>query len=689
MFHFPLRGFFRPHSATPSDQAAADTSQSKSGARPLCSRCAHSAPSTAQRSVPNASTPRAAAVIRCARNVRLLCAQQEGAQTKPRILRCQRGKSLSAAMKSRDLCRAVPRSAAQSRASAFPTFRDGCGALPGGISVAKDQPQSACLFGVSAALRAQGVCGLSTERCLPPPSAITGPELLPDTEDRKKTECLALVIAWSAREPHRVGEIALLLPEIPVHILGRDPASASDAAMRMNSINPGSEVTPNGDMLPELDMQGEPVVFFRQRPQALGSAFGPESGSCQLLGDSLSRRQLAIRVGRESLLVRNIGRCRLSVSGQVVREATVRPGDTLYLRNQLLLYCTNRPLIMPALKAYPRDRVPAFGEPDREGMIGESPTIWKLRDRLAACAKTGYHVLVVGESGSGKELAAQAVHHLSVRAHRKLIADNIAAIPPSLAAALLFGNKKNFPNPGMEERAGLLGSANGSSLFLDEIGDMPEEVQPMFLRVTERNGEYFRLGEESKLQRSDFRLIGATNRPEQMRYELKRRFQREIRVPGVNSRKEDIPLLIRHLLKQQAATDDVEASRFIAGGYPRVHPLLVEQLLHHTYKTHVSEIMFLLGQAMAESDHDIILPLGSGIRPETSARVARTEQQRRTSPRPLPTIEEVKRALDEHKGHITRTANSLDISRDQLNRLIRREGLQVPQSRKSERSVPG
>ena len=121
-----------------------------------------------------------------------------------------------------------------------------------------------------------------------------------------------------------------------------------------------------------------------------------------------------------------------------------------------------------------------------------------------------------------------------------------------------------------------------------------------------------------------------------------------------------------------------------------MHPLLVEQLLHHTYKTHVSEIMFLLGQAMAESDHDIIFCRSvREIRPETSARVARTEQQRRISPRPLPTIEEVKRALDEHKGHITRTANSFDISRDQLNRLIRREGLQVPQSRKSERSVPG
>ena len=96
-------------------------------------------------------------------------------------------------------------------------------------------------------------------------------------------------------------------------------------------------MTLNGDMLPELDMQGEPVVFFRQRPQSTGSAFGPESGSCQPLAtrflDGSSRS-----VGRESLLVRNIGRCRLSVSGQVVREATVRPGDTLYLRNQLL--CT-------------------------------------------------------------------------------------------------------------------------------------------------------------------------------------------------------------------------------------------------------------------------------------------------------------------------------------------------------------
>ena len=513
------------------------------------------------------------------------------------------------------------------------------------------------------------------------PSATTSPELEVATRDRQRTECLALVLVWSAREPHRVGEAALLHPDHPMYILGRAPSFTGE---ELNSTNadgfpsdPGSHITPNGDALPELGMQGEPVTFFRQRPEGTRDAGVATLGSSQLLGECLSRRQLAISVDKESLLVRNIGRCRLSVNGQVVREAMVRPGDTIYLRHQLLLYCTHRPLNIPALKAYPLDRVPAFGEPDRDGMIGESPTMWKLRDRVAASARTSYHVLVVGESGSGKELAAQAVHHLSSRSQRKLIADNIAAIPPSLAAALLFGNKKNFPNPGMEERVGLLGSAHGSSLFLDEIGDMPEEVQPMFLRVTERNGEYFRLGEENKLQHSDFRLIGATNRPEKMRYELKRRFQREIRVPGVNHRKEDIPLLIRHLLKVQADTDDLDASRFIVDGYPKVHPVLIEQLIHHMYHTNVSEIMFLLGQAMAESDHDVIMPLGASIRPDSTTRSARSESTRRSAPRPLPSVEEVKRALSVHKGHITRTANALNISRDQLNRLIRREGLTV------------
>jgi two-component system nitrogen regulation response regulator GlnG/two-component system response regulator HydG len=383
----------------------------------------------------------------------------------------------------------------------------------------------------------------------------------------------------------------------------------------------------------------------------------------------------------EEAQILNIGQCPLSVNGRPLARAIIQPGDTIYLHNQLLLYCVRRPRVLPPRKAYPESRVYGFGEPDGDGMVGESPPLWKLRDRVAAAARADTHVLVIGDSGSGKELAAQAIHRLSRRASRPLIADNIACIPPSLASALLFGNRKNFPNPGMEERIGLIGAAHGSTLFLDEIGDMPEEVQPMFLRVAERAGEYFRLGEESRLQRSDFRLVGATNHPERMRYELKRRFQREVWVPGLNHRKEDVPLLIRHLLRIEAEREDLDASRFLRDGQPQLDPRLVEQLLHHTYKTHVSEVGFLLGQAMAESEGDVIMPLGHGLLPELRPAGAMQGASRPRRPRPLPSPEDAQQALQDNGGDVSRTAAALNVSRDQLNRMIRRYCLDLERAR--------
>lgn len=355
-------------------------------------------------------------------------------------------------------------------------------------------------------------------------------------------------------------------------------------------------------------------------------------------------------------------------------------------------------MAMPPLRAYPAERAPRFGQPDLDGIVGESSETWQLRERLATCARTNLHVLVTGESGAGKELAAQAIHRMSARAKYKLIAENIAAIPSSLASAVLFGNKRNFPNPGMEERVGLIGAAHLSSLFLDEIGDMTEEVQPMFLRVTERSGEYSRLGEEGRILRSDFRLIGATNHPQRMRFELKRRFQREVKVPGLNQRKEDIPFLVNHILLSQSERDDLDISRFIHDGLPALHPLLIEQLLLHTFYTHVSEIAFLLGQAMADSTQDIIVPPVGGLESYAAPRAEsgrRTTQRKLKVPvaaprkpiaRPLPTKERAAQVLLEFGGDVTKAAEALNISRDQLNRMIQREGLFIPKERKPRRS---
>lgn len=495
-------------------------------------------------------------------------------------------------------------------------------------------------------------------------------------------DVLALCVAWSSLEPERVGEVALLEPATPLWLLWGGATSGP-----LTQGEPGA---------------AHAVRFFRQRPARSPDAERPDPSPDAREAGGVSPGQLPYRLelhtGEGQVHVRNTGPCPLRINGVAVTEATVRPGDTIYLEDQLLLLCVQRPRELPPLRYYPAQRVGRFGEPDQEGMVGESPAMWKLRERLAACALSDFHVLVIGGSGSGKELAAQAIHRLSHRAPRPLVADNIAVMPASLASVLLFGNKRNFPNPGMDERVGLIGAADGSTLFLDEIGDMPAEVQPMFLRITERGGEYFRLGEESRPRRSSFRLVGATNRPEQMRYELKRRFQREIRVPGLDQRREDIPLLVRQLLIVQARSDLIDAARFVSLGQPRVHPLLIDQLLRHEYTTHISEVSFLLGQAMAESAHDVLMPLRGAplgaVHALSDAPKARPglplqpHAAQRVKPRPLPSAQRAQQELDACNGDVTRTAEQLGISRDQLNRLIRREGLRVVRVRSGAGSPP-
>jgi DNA-binding NtrC family response regulator len=525
------------------------------------------------------------------------------------------------------------------------------------------------------------------------PSARTAPSQLQEQFDGPPAEAHALVILWSAREPHRVGEIALLPATLGVWLFGRDPEQPlADPAL--STATQSSDLTGSARPSTRSPSSQSPgiVRFFRQRPEGLTSSRTVPTG---VLGESISRLQLHFSYREDGLFVHNVGRCQLQINGKAMQASLIEPGDTLYLHNQLLLLCVKRPLRIPALRAYPKERIGEFGQPDCDGMIGESPAMWHLRDRLAACARSDLNVLIVGESGSGKELAAQAIHSLSTRSARPLVADNISAIPSSLAAALLFGNKRNFPNPGMEERVGLIGAADGSMLFLDEIGDMPEEVQPMFLRVAERHGEYFRLGEEGRIRRSNFCLIGATNRPERMRYELKRRFQREIRVPSLNERHEDIPLLISHLLGVQQQQGDLSAREFYdpQTRTPRVHPLLIEQLVRHTYVTNVSEIEFMLGHAMSESSGSILgpiqgpLPLQGRSTKTPNERLASFAQTRRKVVSEIPSPEHAQQALDASRGNVVRAAAALGISRHQLNRMIGRHALTVQRAARATSST--
>src|SRR5262249_8174942 len=135
-----------------------------------------------------------------------------------------------------------------------------------------------------------------------------------------------------------------------------------------------------------------------------------------------------------------------------------------------------------------------FGMGDRFGIVGESAAAWHLRAAIAFVAAQSAHVLITGASGTGKELVARAIHAASERAARPMVARSAGTFPETLVDAELFGSARGYPNAGMPERTGLFGEADGSTLFFDEIGEVPESLQSHLLRVLD-SGEYHRLGE--------------------------------------------------------------------------------------------------------------------------------------------------------------------------------------------------
>src|SRR6185295_7811651 len=124
------------------------------------------------------------------------------------------------------------------------------------------------------------------------------------------------------------------------------------------------------------------------------------------------------------------------------------------------------------------------------------------------------------------------------------------------------GNVKNYPNPGMQERPGLIGQAHGGTLFLDEVGELLPELSAHLLRVLDEGGEYQRLGEATP-RRADVRLVGATNRETALlKHDFLARLAVRIDLPPFEARREDIPLLARHLLERAADKSPEIAARF-------------------------------------------------------------------------------------------------------------------------------
>ncbi|PSQ97042.1 MAG: sigma-54-dependent Fis family transcriptional regulator [Bacteroidetes bacterium SW_9_63_38] len=147
---------------------------------------------------------------------------------------------------------------------------------------------------------------------------------------------------------------------------------------------------------------------------------------------------------------------------------------------------------------------------ERFGIVGSSGAIKNVIDRARQVAQTDITVLLQGESGVGKELIAQALHELSMRRHERMVVVNCGAIPEGLIESELFGAEKGAYTGAVEKRVGYFEEADGSTIFLDEIGEMPKEAQVRLLRVLE-TGRFSRVG-ASQQQQVDVRIVAATNK---------------------------------------------------------------------------------------------------------------------------------------------------------------------------------
>jgi DNA-binding NtrC family response regulator len=235
------------------------------------------------------------------------------------------------------------------------------------------------------------------------------------------------------------------------------------------------------------------------------------------------------------------------------------------------------------------------------GMIGTSDAFGRVLDLVEAVAPTDASVLILGETGTGKERVARAIHDRSARRSKPFVSVNCAAIPQSLIASDLFGHEKGAFTGAVQRRAGRFEQAQGGTIFLDEVGDLPAETQVALLRVLQER-EFERVGGSHPIA-ADVRVIAATNRElpaaiaaGAFRSDLFYRLNVfPIEVPPLRDRKEDIPLLVEYFMNRGRGPE--KRAR-------RVHPRVAELLHAYSWPGNIRELQNVVERAIIVSPEE-------------------------------------------------------------------------------------
>ena len=308
------------------------------------------------------------------------------------------------------------------------------------------------------------------------------------------------------------------------------------------------------------------------------------------------------------------------------------------------------------------------------GVVGSSEAMQRVYALMTRAMESDVTVLIRGESGTGKELVAKALHFNGARRDGPFLAVNCAAVPDALIESELFGHEQGAFTGARRRRIGYFERAHGGTLLLDEIADMKPELQAKLLRVLEER-ELHRIGGVDTIP-VDVRVVAATNRDLEaemrsgaFRTDLYYRLAAfPIELPPLREHPEDIPQLVRHVLKQRADRDDEPVKG--------VHPRAMRRLLAYDWPGNVRELHGVMERAA-------LLETGDTIRVvRLPAHLQSVRPERATGEYPVATVvplavverQAVLRALEASDGNVTRAAHALGISRATLHRKLKQYG---------------
>ncbi|MGO9137830.1 MAG: sigma-54-dependent transcriptional regulator [Syntrophales bacterium] len=328
----------------------------------------------------------------------------------------------------------------------------------------------------------------------------------------------------------------------------------------------------------------------------------------------------------------------------------------------------------------------------REGIIGSSAAMETCMELVARAAASDASVLITGETGTGKELFAQAIHNNSQRAGMAFITVDCTSLPPTIIESILFGHEKGAFTGADRSREGLIKQADGGSLFLDEVGDLPLSAQKAFLRVLQEH-RLRPLGAKREVK-SEFRVIAATNRDlnkmiqegkfrEDLLFRLRALI---IDLPPLRERSEDIKELIFYYVNKICMRHGTEMKGF--------SPEFVETLCAYDWPGNIRELVNALESSLAAALHESILypkHLPTHIRVHLARTAVQRKKSTTTPPAATCTLKERRESVyarEERQylqelmnmtgGHIRESCEISGLQRARLYQLMKKHGIKIP-----------